>query len=178
MLEPVDQQYVCIGCIARSHGVEGSILMIPEIYDPALFDDIDLVHLEDARGDFIPARVESVRVQEKNNRMSFFVKFDHIADRNQADALKDQAVFAWQQNIDHLLDPASKLTFDSFKVVDELGNNVGTISEVVGNPAHPILSVKTADGKLLIPYVDEYVTETDEANATIHCQNIDRLIIE
>jgi 16S rRNA processing protein RimM len=180
MLEPADQQYVCIGRVARSHGVEGAILMIPDIDAPSLFDDIDLVRLEDARGDLIPARVQSVRVQKKNNRLSFFVKFDHITDRNQADAIKDFTIFASQQKIGHLLNDSSqaKATLISFDVVDESGKSVGKVTEVIGNPAHPILSVKSDDGRLLIPLVDEYVTETDEANETIHCQNIDRLIAE
>lgn len=178
MLEPVDQQYVRIGRIARSHGVEGAVLMIPEIYAPALFDDIDLVRLEDARGDLIPARVSSVRVQEKNNRLSFFVKFDHISDRNQADVLKDQGVFAPQQKLDHLLNDGSEETVISFDVADENGKKIGTVTAVIGNPMHPILEVDTGRDSLLIPFVDEYVIETDEDNAVIYCQNIDRLIIE
>src|SRR5680860_72579 len=99
MLEPIDHQYFLIGYIARSQGVDGTVLIIPELYAPTLFDDIDLVRLKDARGDLIPARIESVQVQEKNDRLSFFVKFDHITDRNQAEMLKTNEVFVAREKV-------------------------------------------------------------------------------
>src|SRR5699024_7593908 len=93
MLESIENQYQRIGHIARSHGVQGDVLIIPDRYAPTLFDSLDLVRIKNAKGDLVPARIESVRVQEKNNRLSFFVKFEHVTDRTQADRLKQLAVY-------------------------------------------------------------------------------------
>ena len=175
MLEPIDHQYFLIGYIARSQGVDGTVLIIPELYAPTLFDDIDLVRLKDARGDLIPARIESVQVQEKNDRLSFFVKFDHITDRNQAEMLKTNEVFVAREKVEHFIKDESTMEFASFEVQNEHGSIIGVVDEIMDNPGHAILAVSTDNGKLLIPFVDEYVSSIDEENAMIYCQNLHQL---
>jgi 16S rRNA processing protein RimM len=155
--------------------VDGTVLIIPEIYAPAFFDGIELVRLQDERGDMIPARIESLRVQEKDKRLSFFVKFNHVADKNQADRLKGQLVFVGRDEVEHLLEENSADTLASFHVIDENGAEIGVVDEVIDNPAHPILAIQTAESEQLIPLVDEYITEIDEENGLIYCRNISQL---
>jgi len=176
MLEPLENQYAKIGYIARSHGVAGDVLIIPELYAPTLFDALDLVHIVNTRGDLIPARVESVRVQEKNNRLSFFVKFEHVTDRTQAEELKNLAVFADREIVESLLDAEDvSLDLTSFEIWSQ-GKRLGTVEEVIENPAHPILQVFTDDQEqMLIPIVDEYVVDIDEESQKIQCQNLEQL---
>ncbi len=176
MLEPIENQYTKIGYISRSHGVEGDVLIIPDIYAPTLFDVLDLVRIETARGDLIPARVGSVRVQEKNNRLSFFVKFEHVTDRTQAEELKNQAVFADRETVESLLDPdALPLDLTSFEVWAD-DNKIGSVVTMMQNPAHPILKVVTDEqDQLLIPLVDEYIVDIDEESQKIQCQNLGQL---
>lgn len=175
MLEPIENQYIQIGHIARSHGVQGDVLIIPDIYAPTLFDSVDLVRIANAAGDLIPARVESVRVQEKNNRLSFFVKFEHITDRTQAEDVKHFAVYVERDKVEHLLDDEVPIDFTSFEIWAD-NEQVGSVEALIDNPAHPILQVTTAEKQqLLIPFVDEYVTDVDEETNKIQCQNLDQL---
>lgn len=176
MLESIENQYHKIGYIARSHGVQGEVLIISELDAPTLFDSLDLVRIENARGDLVPARVESVRVQEKHNRLSFFVKFEHVTDRTQADRLKQYTVFADRDQVEHLLerddDPVDMTSFE----VRMNDSRIGTVEEVLYNPAHPILQVSTRNREqLLVPFVDEYVTAVDEEHRQIHCRNLKQL---
>lgn len=176
MLESIEAQYQQIGYIARSHGVQGEVLIIPEMYAPTLFDTLDLVRIENTRGDLIPARIESVRVQEKNNRLSFFVKFEHVTDRTQAEQLKQHAVFTDRKKVEPLIDrKESPLDIRSFTVRNK-DQHIGTVESIIDNPAHPILEIATDDNeKLLVPYVDEYVMAVDEKNQQIQCQNLEQL---
>ncbi|SMO36543.1 ribosome maturation factor RimM [Fodinibius sediminis] len=177
MLESIENQYRKIGYIARSHGVGGDVLMISEIYAPTLFDSLDLVWIENARGDLVPARIESVRVQEKNNRLSFFVKFEHVTDRTQADALKQFSVYARHDQVDHLLQQEDEtMDMTSYEIwVDH--TRVGSVEEVIPNPAHPILRIRMHDQQqLLVPLVEEYVTAVDEERQQIQCQNLEQLM--
>ena len=176
MLESIEHQYRKIGHIARSHGVQGDVLIIPESYVPTLFDSLDLVRIENTRGDLIPARIESVRVQEKNNRLSFFVKFEHVADRTQAEKLKQLAVYASREQVNDLLDQQDdSLAVTSFEVWAD-GKQVGSVVNTVQNPAQVILVVETNNQKqLLIPFVDEYVVAVNEERQRLQCQNLDQL---
>ncbi|TYP93840.1 16S rRNA processing protein RimM [Fodinibius salinus] len=176
MLEPIENQYTKIGVISRSHGVAGDVLIIPDIYAPTLFDALDLVHIANTRGDLVPARIESVRVQEKNNRLSFFVKFEHVTDRTQAEKLKNFAVYADRKAVDNQLD-SEKIPLDlsSFDVLADK-QLVGSVKAMQKNPAHPIIEVSTSNQEqLLIPLVDEYVVDIDEGKEEIQCQNLDQL---
>lgn len=176
MLESIDDQYSKIGHIARSHGVQGKVLIIPELYAPTLFDSLDLVRIEDARGDLLPARIESVRVQEKNNRLSFFVKFEHVTDRTHADSLKQCAVFAEREKVGSLLGDDDDWDYlVSFSIINN-EKSIGTVIAVIDNPAHPILEVHTPEkDQLLIPCVEEYIVTVDEDNQQIQCKNLDQL---
>ncbi len=176
MLEPIENQYEKIGYISRSHGVQGEVLVIPDIYAPTLFDVLDLVRIETPRGDLIPARVESVRVQEKNNRLSFFVKFEHVVDRTQAEELKSCSVFADRDVVESLLDSDTlPLDLASFSILAD-GESIGVVDVLLENPAHPILQVTTDDQEqLLIPVVDEYIVDIDEEAQQIQCKNLEQL---
>ncbi|HYW33815.1 MAG TPA: ribosome maturation factor RimM [Balneolaceae bacterium] len=175
MLEPIENQYVKIGRIARSHGVQGVVLIIPELYAPDIFDEIDLVRLQNARGDLIPARIESVRVQEKNNRLSFFVKFDHVTDGNEAEKLKNMAVFVDRKQVEPRLEDEATNDRTGYSVFDENGKKIGIVEDIIDNPAQPILVVQAKENQRLIPMVDEYVTDIDEKEAIIRVQNVNQL---
>lgn len=178
MLEPIDNQYLRVGYIARSHGVNGEVLIISELSVPQLFDEIDLVHMQNTRGDLIPARIESVRVQEKDKRLSFFVKFEHVTDRNQAEKLKNCTVYVNRSKTEHLINDEDLATDDYtfFKVYDENDQYVGQVSGVIENPAHPILEIVIKDAKqLLVPLVDEYISSVDKESNIIRCQNLNQL---
>ena len=177
MLEPIDNQYLLIGYVNRSHGVNGEVLIISDVYAPTLFDEIDLVHLQNSRGDLVPARIESVRVQEKKNRLSFFVQFEHVADRNEADKLKNSAVYVRREKADPLIDWSdAPVDYSAFQVYDENNQHLGEVELTIDNPAHPIIQVATKDDRqLLIPFVDEYISSFDEEQQVIRCQNLDQL---
>lgn len=177
MLDPIEDQYLLIGHINRSHGVKGEVLIISDLYAPDLFDEIDLVHLQNSRGDLIPARVESVRVQEKQNRLSFFVQFEHVADRNEAEQLKNRPVYVNREAAEPLIDQSDvAVDFSSFQVLDEQGQHLGEVELTIDNPAHLILQVVTNEGDhLLVPFVDEYIISFNEDEKSIRCRNLDQL---
>ncbi len=175
MLEPIEHQYFLIGQIAHSRGLDGQVLVVPEIDDSTLFDEVELVHLQNNRGDLIPARIESFRVQQKNNRLSFFVKFEHITDRNKAEKIKNYPVYIAKYKVLHLFQKDSGSSWKSYSVMNENQSQIGVVVETIDNPAHPILSVEMEDGSMLIPFVDEYIQITDEENEIIYCKNLHQL---
>lgn len=177
MLEPIEDQYQQIGYIARSHGVKGEVLIISDVNAPQLFDEIDLAHIQNARGDLIPARIESVRVQKKNNRLSFFVKFEHVSDRNHAENLKNNPVYVMREKIQSFFsEDDESIDYTEFEIMDDQDINIGVITGIIKNPAHLILEVITNEQEqLLIPFVDEYILAVDEDQKIIQCQNLDQL---
>lgn len=166
--------FIQVGHVLRSHGLEGELKVFFDVSDPEEIEDLKLVYLRNDRGDFYPARITDMRVEGKRNNISFFVQFDHIADRTGAEALKNRGIFLEVEHADPFLNAKAK-TEDSLIDHEVYDNDeaIGLVIEVMNNPAHPILVVATTSGSRLIPYVDHFVKETRDGN--IYCQNLDEL---
>lgn len=166
--------FIQVGHVLRSHGLEGELKVFFDVSDPQEIEELKLVYLRNDRGDFYPARITDMRVEGKRNNISFFVQFDHIADRTGAEALKNRGIYLEVEEATAFLD-AKDETEDSLvdHEVYDGDKALGLVIEVMNNPAHPILVVATTSGSRLIPYVDHYIKETRDGN--IYCQNLDEL---
>lgn len=167
--------FVQVGRVIRSHGLAGELKVFFDVSDPREIKELKLVYLRNNRGDFYPARITDFRVEGKGNNISFFVQFDHIADRTSAENLKDNAIFLEEEIAEPFISSVSSAN-DSLidhEVFNDDNESIGLVIDVMDNPAHPILVVATTTGSRLIPYIDHYVSDT--RNGNIYCQNLDEL---
>lgn len=167
------QNFVQIGRINRSHGLGGEIIITFDDDITTEAENLELVYLQNERGDFYPARILSLYAEGKRNNQSFFVQFGHIADRNAAEKLKGQAIWVEAEKAGTLIAASETDLLIDLEVVDEHGRKIGLVTEIMDNPAHPILVVATTSGELLIPYVEHYVLRKDDAH--IYCRNLSHL---
>lgn len=164
-----------IGRIGRPRGLDGIVRFMPAFPISAdLLKSIKIVYIKNERSDLIPVRIESVQLEEKNNRQTFFVKFDMIANRTEAEAMMDKAIFSDQLIDEDAAESTEAEDLSGYEVIynDEL---FGKVLDLLENPAHPILEIKMDEGSLLIPFVDEFVEKTDHDNRKIYCRNMDQL---
>jgi 16S rRNA processing protein RimM len=172
-----ENRFVEIGRIGRPHGLEGIVRFIPnEYFNADLFERISVFYMRNQRSDIIPVRIEQVQTEQKRNQQTFFVKFDLIASRDDAEQAVDRAVFIQRE---HLPDPENSSAdrekdLTGYSVYQQ-GIEIGNVLEVFENPAHPILQVKYQSSHLLIPFVDEYVERVDHASASVYCRNLHQL---
>ncbi len=168
-----------IGRIGKARGLEGWVRFLPEPdVSTDFFEESAIVYIKNERSGFQPLRIDDHYAEEKKNQLSFFVKFDMITDRTEADSLRDKALFSDQFNPEN---EVSEETSDS--EIDMTGYEIRSDTEISGhvldmlqNPAHYILEIKTEAGALLIPYVGEYIERVDHDKRIIYCQNLDQLI--
>ncbi|MDZ7772632.1 MAG: ribosome maturation factor RimM [Balneolaceae bacterium] len=177
MLEPVEDQYQIIGHVVNAHGVKGEVLVQPGFEDPGLFDSLSLLHYQNARGELVPARIERVRLQQKGDRLSFFVKFEHISDRNEATELRGSPLYVHRNKFAVAVEVEQPRDYRSWKACGEDGSPLGTVTAMLENPAHPILGITLEeDGReLLVPFVDEYIVSVDDEAEEIRCRRLDQL---
>ena len=165
-----------IGTIGKAHGLEGTVRV--EIFDEAvsLIDEGVLLYLKNRRGDLIPSRIESYRMEEKQNRRLFFVKFDRIADRTEGESFQDTPLYTDLPVYSD--EPTNEIDITGYDVYED-SRNIGYVTEILENPAHPIFRVKLAEGgypgMIMVPAVPEYLLKTDHDNHRLICQNLDRL---
>ena len=164
-----------VGYVEEAHGLDGFLKVFFDVDDPEKVEDLELVYLRNERGDFIPARILDLRVEEKRNQFSFFVQFDHIADRTAAEALKSKGIFLEVEDAESFIETEAETDHSliDHEVFDDQDESIGLVIDVMENPAHPILVVATTSGSRLIPYIEHFVRDTRDGN--IYCQNLDEL---
>ncbi len=167
--------FVEVGRIIRSHGLDGELKVEFEYNNEEALSQITMMYLRNERGDFFPARVKNTRVEGKGNKLSFFVQFEHIADRTSADALKNRALFL-EPELAGLFLAEEEISYLHFDVYDEQDQHVGIVTDVLESPAQLTLVVASPDcGNLLVPFVDQYIKEVDEENERMSCRNLELL---
>ena len=179
MVQSVENRFIEIGRIGRPRGLEGVVRFMPnQHFTDGLFDRVDLFYMKNNRSDLVPARIENVHVENKRNQQSFFVKFDMIANRNDAESAMNRALFIERILLEDT-SPQPESTTDLFGYTLWFNEKeFGTVLGMMENPAHPILEVKHGKGALLVPVAEEFVEQIDHDNQVIYCINLDQLTEE
>lgn len=165
-----------IGTIARSHGLKGELKIQFESNSPEVVQQLEMVYLQNSRGDYFPCRIKQVRTEDKEDRISFFVHFEHIADRNAAEALRGKLVFIETDKADAFFeDEVEEAIYLDFEVINENNQHKGLVIDEIDNGAQLVIVVATTSGSLMIPMVDQFVESIDEENLQIRCKNLDLL---
>ena len=170
-----------IGRVGRPRGLDGWVRFEPDSsYTATLITKNRIVYINDHRSGYRPLRIEDLFTEEKRNKVSFFVKFDMITSRTLAEEIKDKALFSDQFDPEAEDEPAVADTKDytGYDIIDDDNESIGSVLDVMDNPAHSILEVKVGKGSMLIPFVDEYVSEIDHDDRLIRCRNLDQLMEE
>lgn len=168
--------FTLIGHISRSHGLKGELKVDFETNSPDLVRELEMVYLQNSRGDYFPCRVKQIRTEGKENRLSFFVQFEHIADRNTAEALRGKGIFIEADKAGSFLEEeAEEATYLDFEVIDEQNQHKGLVIDELDNGAQLVIVVATTSGSLMIPLVDQFVESIDESESIIRCKNLDLL---
>jgi 16S rRNA processing protein RimM len=183
MAQTVPDRFIEIGRIGKPRGLDGTVRFLPnDNFIDELFDDVNIFYVRNERSDLVPARLKDVHLEKKRNHQTFFVQFDLIANRSDAEAAMDRALFAEKSVIDELSPDLESDFPDSPDLIDfdvtYNGKLFGTVLDVMENPAHLILEVKYEGGVILIPFVDEFVELTHQQNNSISCVNLDQLLEE
>jgi 16S rRNA processing protein RimM len=158
-----------VGRVSRSHGVGGEVSVHPLTEVDVRFAPGSVLRLEDGR------RLTVER--SRPHRDHVLVKFDEVADRDAADALRGSVLL-----VDAADAPAIEEA-DRFwvhevvglEVVTEDGRSLGRIREVEANPANDLW---VTDNGSLIPAVREVVVGVDLGAGRVTVRELPGLLDE
>lgn len=143
-----------LGQIVNAVGLKGENRVYPYTDYKERFEELKQLYIEDEIYE-----IEKVRYMGQ----MVIIKFAGISDRNAAEALKGKYLYIDREN-------ARKLDEDEYfvadligmKVLDEAGNPVGTLSDVIQNTAQDVYEIELPDGKkFMIPAVGEFILNVD-----------------
>jgi 16S rRNA processing protein RimM len=156
-----------VGRVVKAHGIAGEVIVEVRSDDP----DIRFVAGSSLRGR--PSRggpesryvIESVR--DHGGRL--LVRLGGVVDRNAAESLKGTLFVVDSEDLPPIEDPDEFYDhqLEGLHVVTTTGTAVGSVAEVLHTAAGELLSVRTEEGEVLVPFVSAIVTSVSLADQTI-----------
>jgi 16S rRNA processing protein RimM len=156
-----------VGRVVKAHGVTGEVVVEIRTDDP----DVRFAAGSSLRGR--PSRggpesryvIDSVR--DHGGRL--LIRLEGVADRTAADALRGTVFLVDSQDLPPIDDPDEFYDhqLEGLQVVTTSGTAVGSVAEVLHTAAGELLSVRTEEGEVLVPFVSAIVTSVSLADQTI-----------
>jgi len=154
-----------VGVIANTHGVKGEVKVFPTTDDPKRFEDLEDVILDTGKEKKI-LEITSVRYF-KNMVILKFKGFDDI---NDIEKYKGKDLLVTRENAVKLEEGEYFITdLIDLIVVDEEGNKIGILYDVLQTGANDVYIVKL-DGtnkELLLPNIKECILDVNLETKTI-----------
>lgn len=156
-----------VGVIANTHGIKGEVKVFPTTEDATRFTDLKKVFL-DTKSGMQSMTITGVRYFKN----MVIVKFKGINDINDIEKYKGCDLYVSRED-------ALPLEEDEYyigdildaKVVDDTGEELGVLTDVLQTGANDVYVVECTDGKeVLFPVTKECVLDidTDQKLVTVH----------
>lgn len=147
-----------IGVITEPHGIKGEIKVYPTTDDPMRIKKIKEIYLDMGK-ELIPLHPVSVKAQKN----LIILKVEEYNDRNAVEVLRKKELFVTRENTvklkkdEYLIDDLIGL-----KAIDEDGNEVGTVKDVLETGANDVYEIERTDGtELLLPAIKQCILEVN-----------------
>ena len=151
------KQYIEAGRIVNTHGVAGEVKIEVWLDSPQFLKSFKRCFIDRREVKLLSARV---------HKGFLIAKLENVEDVNAAMALKGRTVFI--DRADARLPKGAFFLQDIIgaAVVDESGNEIGKLADVMETPASNVYVVK-GETEHLIPAVPEFILSTDAENGII-----------
>lgn len=153
--------FVSVARLIAPHGLHGELRAEPLTDDPARLADLGACRIRRADGSVVPAMAAGMR---PGPRGTVLLRFQGIDDRDQAEAVRGAYVEIPAEQVRPLPENRYYL-FEvvGLEVVDEAGQSLGRIVEVMRSSAHDIWVVRRGPRRrdLLLPATREVIRHVD-----------------
>jgi 16S rRNA processing protein RimM len=162
MLKSLIDEFIEIGKVSGAAGVKGEIKLYHYSGERERLAGIRELFFKSENGmEAYP--VDSIRYA--GNGKTPIIKSARVTDRNAAEALIGRPAFVRADDLTPL-DADSYYTrdFTGVEVCSADGALVGTVKEIVDNPAHDILLVEHEGGSFMLPLVDVFILSIESGS--------------
>lgn len=164
----MSEDKIQIGQIVNAVALKGEV-KVYNYSDPDRYDHLKSVLVENERYEISKVRYQSGMV---------ILKLRTVDDRNAAEALKGKYLYVLESELPELPEDTYYIKdLIGMAVVDQNGETVGELKDVIQNSAQDVYEIRKPDGKLgYIPAVSQFVGEVDMDARIIHVTLIEGLL--
>jgi 16S rRNA processing protein RimM len=155
-----------VGRVVKAHGVTGEVVVEVRTDDPDnRFAPGTVLRGRPKTGPQREYVVDAAR--EHSGRL--LLRLDGVADRETAESLRGTVFLVDSEDLPPIEDPDEFYDhqLEGLQVLTTTGTPVGSVAEVLHTAAGELLSVRTDEGEVLVPFVSAIVTSVSLADQTI-----------
>lgn len=147
---------IVIGKIVKAQGIKGEVKVYP-LGDLSFFENLKEVYLNNSQ---IKSQISSTRINQK----MAFIKFNHINNRNDAEAMVGTELYLDREDFE--LEDDEYLVDDllGMKVMLDNGQDMGEIVEINNYGSADIFVINGKFGKWQFPFVEGVATEINKSS--------------
>lgn len=146
-----------VGAITSTHGLRGEVKVFPTTDDPKRYDYLKEVWLDTGK-EMLQMEVQSV----KYFKQFVIVKFKGIDRIEDVERYVKKALYVTRDNAVELGEDENFIAdLIGLKVIDEDGNNLGTLTDVLATGANDVYVVTEGDKEILLPAIKQCVLEVN-----------------
>lgn len=151
-----------IATLLAPHGVKGEVKAAPDADDPRHLSSLTDGFLGTTADAARPVRIERLGVSKSRHGHTLFVKLAGTDAPETAERLRGLGLYARREDLPLAADEYFLDDTTGFAVVDEAGNALGTVREVLDLPAGSTFVVaRKGKDDALVPDVPAFVVEVD-----------------
>ena len=161
-----------IGRLLKTHGLNGEMTFSTTT---TLLDEIEIPYLIlEPEGIAVPFFIEEVRMKSGETGL---IKFEGIDSGEQAREYVGLTLYLPNEYLEEMDETDEEAGyFVGFEVVDENHGKIGTITDVDQSTENILFVIETDGDEILIPAVEEYITDIDHEKKIIRLRLPDGLL--
>jgi len=161
-----------IGRIIKTHGLSGEMTFS---CTTTLLDEIGIPYLIlETEGIAVPFFIEDVRMKTRETGL---IKLEGIDSGEQAREYVGLTMYLPNEYLEEIEEEEEEADyFVGFEVIEEKNGKIGTITEVDQSTENVLFVIGSENNEILIPAVEEYITDIDHEKKIIHLRLPDGLL--
>lgn len=153
-------EYLLIGEVLKPQGIHGEVKVRPITCDMMRFAHMKNIYLE-KDGNFSSVGVHCTRIDPD----AVYLLLEGVRDRDSAEKLRGQYLYVDREHAVQLPEDTEFICdLEGCEAVDDEGNTIGTLTEVLQPGAGDVYVFRGPRGEVLIPALKRVVLEVDVRN--------------
>jgi len=147
-----------IGYFSKTHGIKGHLILKTEL-------DFDLENLNaffiESAGSKAPYFISEINENERG----FIVLMEEVTEINKAKLLIGKKVFIDSK---YIIEQTQNINWVGYELIDKHFGSLGKITEVNDNGVQLLVSITYKDKEIILPLVEDFIENVDEAAEQIY----------
>lgn len=153
------EKYLECGKIINTHGVRGAVKIESWCDSPEILCSLPKMYYK-KKDEYLPLEVVKASV----HKGCALVYFDGVDTMEGAQLLKNRIVYADRDDLEIGDDRVFVADIIGLDVFDERdGKKLGVLFDLIESPASDLFAVKTENGEVLVPAVEEFIGHIDDS---------------